>query len=356
MRDRHALGPPASPLPGIVPSGPTAGMTEPFGSAAYNGSLPPFMLGRSQFKAEIYSGFRYNTDANQAVDTLGSGQGGTTVASSGVRKQSDWSFITQASINHQYTFRGSSQLTWETNSFLSTQRFFRISPNYDLMVADANTGPRFSIAQFGQSKLSVRPFGSVTWVGYEGKTFSTIYGGGLQGELRGSRWWTSMTGLGRFGNYEDSAFRPGIGPYTGPEWQFNLSTTILLGAATQITAAISWYQAASRSSNFSRQGPTGSFSLAKNFLIAQRVAELTASGFIQKLNYGGPPPPIQSPVHREDTQWITDLSIAIPILRAARSPALQSAKAVLEYQYLRNNSNYFAFVDHAVTIGVKITL
>jgi hypothetical protein len=338
------------------PTAPQADSPVPSGSAAYTGPLPSYLLGQSQFRAEIFTGFRYDSDANQAIDTLLPGQVSTTVTSSSLRKQPDWSFVTEASINHQYSFQHLHNTIWETNADVSEQRFFSISPNYNLTLAQADTGPRVAIAQIGPATLSLRPFGSFVWIGYEGNTFSTLYGGGLSADLHTARWSSSLSGIGRFGNYVDSTFRPLTRSYTGPEWLLSLSTTFVIAASTQLTAAFSWYQASSRSMDLDRHGPAASIVASKTFPLLHHTADLALKGSVQPLHYDGPPLQVQSTTNRNDTQWVADASLGIALFSAASRSLLHGTRLVFEYQYLRNASNYFPFVDHSFTVGLKLTL
>ena len=210
---------------------------EPSGSAAYSGWVPSYLRGQSQFSAELFAGVRYDTDANQAANTLVPGQTTPSITSSTFQKQADWSFVNKVGINHQFMPWGWHGVVWETNADVSDQRFFHISANYDLTIAEADTGPRFSIGQVGQGRISVRPFASFVWTGYAEDTFSSLYGGGLSAEVRSPRWSASLVGIGRFGNYEDSSFRPMTWPYTGPEWLLSVSTTLVINSATSLATS-----------------------------------------------------------------------------------------------------------------------
>ena len=87
-----------------------------------------------------------------------------------------------------------------------------------------------------------------------------------------------------------------------------------------------------------------------------RPTDLVIRGSVQRLLYGGPAPQTQSTVARDDTQWIADVVFTVPIFQGPTTTGFHSTKAVVEYQYLNNRSNYFPFIDHSLTVGIKISL
>jgi hypothetical protein len=340
----------------VVPLSSVTGVPQPEESAAYKSSLLLDLHGRAQFNAELFAGLRYDTNANEAANTLAPGQAAPVAIPSALQSQADGSAVTKASVSHQYAFLGWPKTVWETNADISDQRFFQISPNYDLTIAQANTGPRYYLGQLGQGKVSVRPFGSFVWTAYNDQTYSSLYGGGASMEYRMPRWWSNLAAIGWYGNYQNTAFRPQTQPYTGPEWLISLSTTYVINSTMNATAALWWYQADGRSADFSRHGPAVSLSVEKSFLLMRRTAQLVAFGSVQRLLYGGPPPQTQALSPREDTILTGDLSLGVPISPSAAVRALRAAKIVFEYQYLRDHSNYFPFIDNAVTIGFKLPM
>lgn len=318
----------------------------------------PSLGGNSQLSADIFTGFLYETDANQAAQALALGVNAGTpviVTPEMPRKQSDWSFVTRANLSHTYRFSGRQQQTWETNIGLSDQRFFHISHNYDLTQVEADTGPRFTVAKVGRSTISVRPFGSFAWIGYGERTYSSLYGGGLSAQVSAPQWGAALTGIGRFGNYEDSPFRPDTRPFTGPEFLLTASSRITVNPATEVSASLFWYQANGRTSAFSRQGPGASVSMVRKLTFLHRTAELAINGWVQQLNFGEPAPQNPPEARRRDTQWIGSSSLSIPLSPPGR-PILSSMRAVVEYQYFRNYSNVSPLVDHSFTVGIKAVL
>jgi hypothetical protein len=351
----NGAGPPAPAITVAIPATMTEGPA-PTGSAAYTGWRPSYLRGQSTFTAELFTGLRYDTDANQAAETSITGQIGQTITPSTLQEEAAWSFLTKLSLGHAYYFPHWANTVWETGVEASDQRFSHISHNYDLTTLQFTTGPRIPVGNIGAFSTSVRPFGSLAWIGYAESTFSSLYGGGLSVDFRTPRSSTSLTGVGRFGNYQDSTFRPLSRPYSGPEWLLSISSTILVATTTTLTASLSWYQASGRSDNFSRNGPAGSISVERNLLLMTRPTDLVIRGSVQRLLYGGPAPQTQSTVARDDTQWIADVVFTVPIFQVPAATGFQSTKAVVEYQYLNNRSNYFPFTDHSLTVGVKISL
>lgn len=332
----------------------------------------PSLGNRSQLTGDIFAGFRYDTDANQAAETFGPGQV-QIVTPKNLQKQADWSFSTRANLSHTYSFARKSQQTWETNISFYDQRFLHISHNYDLTQAQVDTGPRFAVAKIGRSTLSIRPLGSFAWIGYGEKTYASLYGGGLSANIGAPKWNATLTGVGRFGNYADSPVRPETSPFTspesqpsstgpgfqpsftGPEFQLSLSSSITINPATQISPSFSWYRANGRTGSSSRQGPGASITLFRDLTVLHRTAQLAISGSVQQLKFDEPDPATQPAVRRRDTEWTGSSSLSIPLVRAG-SPILRSIRAVFEYQFYRNASNVSPLEDHTVTIGVRAAM
>jgi tetratricopeptide (TPR) repeat protein len=309
---------------------------------------------RSLLQIDLFGGLRHDSDANQATSLAAVGVFspifGPVLVQPAVKAQPDWSSVITGQVSHRYDLGLQSEGTWESNLSLFDQRFFHISHNYDLTAVQADTGPRFGVGSIGDAAISIRPFGSLAWLGYGGATYATLYGGGLSGELRTPTWQASLTGVGRFGNYLDSSFRPLTRPYTGPEWSMLLSGGYTLDTTAYLNASISWYQADARVDQFSRQGPGAYLSFNKSFVVVDRSVEILVNGSVQRLRYGGPDPLIDPLATQVSTQWQAGTSVTVPIVRGLA--------AVAQYSYYRNNSNYniYQFYDNAFTLGLRIGL
>jgi hypothetical protein len=309
---------------------------------------------RSLLQIDLFGGLRHDSDANQATSLTNVGVFspifGPVLVQPAVKAEPDWSSVINGQLAHRYDLGLQTEGTWESNLSLFDQRFFHISHNYDLTVIQADSGPRFGIGRIGDAAASIRPFSSLAWIGYGDATYATLYGGGLSGELRAPTWQAALTGIGRFGNYQDTAFRPQTRPYTGPEWSLSLSGAYTFDATTYLNASIAWYQASARLAEFSRQGPGAYLSFTKSFVMLDRVVELVVNGNVQRLRYGGPNPQIDPFSTQVGTQWQVGTSITVPIIRGLA--------AVAQYSYYRNNTNYsiYQFDDNAFTFGLRIGL
>jgi hypothetical protein len=217
-------------------------------------------------------------------------------------------------------------------------------------LAQVDTGPRIGIGHIGAATASVRPFGSLGWVGYGDSTYATLYGGGVSGELRTAAWQAQFTALGRFGNYVDTSFRPQTRPYTGPEWTLTASAAYVIDPTMNVNLGLVWYQATGQTADFSREGPGVSLSLAKSIFVIDRPIDLVLHGNLQRLRYGGPNPQIDPFSSRVDTQWEGGLSATMALTA--------SIGAVAQYTYYRNVSSYsiFQFDNHAFTLGLRMVM
>jgi hypothetical protein len=311
----------------------------------------------------ISTEFRYDTDANQAAETSTLRPLGA-VTPLTPKKQADWSFVTKAELKHTYS-SSHPQLIWETNATFSDQRFFHISRNYDFTSVLVDTGPHVAVTEFGKFAVSVRPYTSASWLGYGQYTYATFYGGGLSTRFQAPKWKIDLGGIGRYGNYHDSVFRPNTGDLTGPNFRLFVSSYITINAATSLSGSLEWYRAIGRTRDLNNQGPAANISVTRNITILQRIVQLDIDGSVQQFNFGEPAPDdpsvIQrrpadpSAVRRRDTQWAWGSSLSIPLLPPGHR-ILSSIRAMVGYQYIHNVSNAFPFNNQGFIVGVKTAL
>ena len=314
---------------------------------------------RSVVRISLFTGLRHDSDATQATSLEGvsvfSPVLGTSVTvAPGIRSQSDWSAVLNASISHTYDLGLQTPASWETNASLYGQRFFSIARNYDLLVGQADTGPRIGWGEVAGAQISVRPYVTATWLGFRANTYAWLYGGGLQAQARTDRWNASVTAQGRFGDYEDSTFRPLSRPYTGPEYSVTVAGQYALTSTLTLAASATYYDASGRLDAFSRRGPGATISATRSLplplpfpALQERPAELSVRAGMQRLDYGGPLAFIDPTRTRRDTQVEAGITLNVPTWKRLDT--------VLQYSYFRNDSSYnvYAFDDHSFTIGVR---
>ena len=308
----------------------------------------------SLLQFSLFGGFRHDTDANQAtsfgtVSAFAPGIGIVPITP-GVRAQPSWSSVITGQFYHRYDLGLQTEGAWETSGNIYDQRFFSVSHWYDLTALQVDTGPRFGVGKIGDFTVTVRPYISVAWLVYGMQTYASFYGGGVATEMRANRLTIALSGQGRYGNYNNSSFRPVSRPYTGPEFSFSGVATYVLTTKTTLSANISFYDASGQLERFSRQGPGAGVAVTQEISLFNRPIELAARAAIQFLQYGAPDPLIDPVKRRSDTLIDAGLSVTAPIARMAA--------VVLQYGYFRNNSSYriYTFDNHAVTIGVKVRL
>lgn len=312
---------------------------------------------RSTLAVNLFAGARYDSNANEAT-----GLGTVPVfipvlqdvarVPTPIRGRSDWSAVLGGSAIHRQDLGLQREGTWETSAAVFEQRFARIPRVYDLSIVSLETGPRVGVAEFGASTLALRPFASLSWIGYGGETFAWLYGGGLTAELRmPSRWTAQLTALGRFGNYENSGFRPRAREYTGSEWSVGGSLAYQIKGAITVAGSLAYYDAGARQEYFARRGLIAGLA-AQSRVPVGRAYEVgvAARAGVRPVRYGAPDPFIDPSRRRRDTRWVAGMSLIFPL---ATSVAL-----TLDYDWYDQRSNYdfYRYDNHAVTLGVRVSL
>jgi hypothetical protein len=217
-----------------------------------------------------------------------------------------------------------------------------------LSVLQFDTGPRIGVGEIGEIPVSVRPFFSTDYLAYGAYTYAVLYGGGLSSQIRPSSDLTvDLTGPGRFGNYQNSSFRPLTRQYTGPESSVILSASYALTPAVTAQAQIFYYGADARFNYFSRSGPGGSVSVAAEMAAAGYPLAIVGRLGLRQLKYGGPDPFLNPLKTRNDTIFEAGLSLIVPIY--------DRLKGVVQYAFYQQYSTYqlYSYNDHAVSFGLR---
>ncbi len=316
---------------------------------------------RSLLDVTLFAGTRYDTNANEAtalgtVGVFSPFAGSIVDITPDVRGRSDWSAVFSGQLAHRQDLGLQREGTWETNLAAFEQRFARIARVYDLSVLSLDTGPRIGVAEFGSggnvAQLALRPYFSATWIGYGGETYSWLYGGGLTAELRlPPRWTAELSLLGRFGNYENTDFRPRARDYTGREGNLVGAATYAVSAGTRVTAALSYTAAGARQSYYDREGYGAALSFQTLMPVtASYEVGLSARAGVRRLSFNGPDPQINPDRRRRDTRWSTGVSLILPVAG--------SVAVMLEYDWYDQTSTYgfYRYNNHAVTFGVRVAL
>ncbi len=306
----------------------------------------------SKLEASVFTGLRYDSDANQATSlpTIGvfSPLVGNVQVPTPVRASSDWSSVVTLQLSHSYDLGLQRDGAWETNLSGFDQRFFHINHRYDLEAVTADTGPRIGFGPTDSIALSARPFATVTWLGYGDQTFAWLYGGGATLQARiGRRWGFNLTGTTRFGSYQNSDFRGAAELYTGVESSVAGTITYAVTSSTRAVLAISYYHANAHADFDARSGPGASVALVTEQTIGTRPVALSVHAGIQGISYRAADPLFGLPDRRRDPVTDAGLAAAVPIIA--------HLKAVAEYDFTKDNSNYpaYRFSDHSITFGLR---
>jgi hypothetical protein len=157
-----------------------------------------------------------------------------------------------------------------------------------------------------------------------------------------------LTGIGRFGNYQNSPFRPLSRQYTGPEWSIAVNTTYALNSSISVAAELFYYEAGAQQTYYNRSGPGGSISLFAETAIAGYPIGVAARTGLRRLLYGGPDPFLNPTQVRDDVIFESSVSLVAPIYH--------HLNAVAQYAYYKANSTYqlYTYADHSVSVGLRL--
>jgi hypothetical protein len=312
---------------------------------------------RSLFQAQIFTGFRHDSNANaattQSTVNVFSPIFGTLPVTPSIRGQPDWSFAGNGAMTHLYDLGLQTEASWETNASVSGQLFFTIPRYYDLLVMQLDTGPRFGLGRIGEAALYIRPFFTTTWLAFDGATYALLYGGGVSAQARAPRWSVTIAGQGQAGDYQDSSFRPMTRPYTGAEGRITLSGQYKPLPGTTLALTVVYYKAGCQIDAYCRAGPGLTASGTQTLSLFGEALEVGAHAGVQRLQYGGANAAID-PFHtRTDALVDAGLYVAIPI--ALGVPKVRQVSLVAQYGYLWNSSTYqiYQYTDHVFTLGLR---
>jgi hypothetical protein len=336
-------------------------------------SLPPHLRPRAELLATraeraasssaldvtLFAGLRYDTNANEAT-TLGTvpifvpAIQDIALVPAPNRGRSDWSGVFGLRAAHRQDLGLQREGAWETNASVFAQYFARIPRAYDLSIATVDTGPRIGVVEFGDgaAALALRPFATLSWIGYGGATYGLLYGGGLTAELRlPDRWTAEATLLGRFGNYENSSFRPTARGYTGAEWSVTGALTRAVGQATRLSAFATYIEADARESYFSRQGVLLGLAAQTAVMVTESYeVGLAARGGWRRLQFDSPDPFLDPTRSRRDTRWEAGASVILPVTT--------TIAVAVDYEWFDQRSTYavYRYDNHAVMVALRINL
>ncbi len=313
---------------------------------------------RSVLEVNLYAGARHDSNANEAT-SLGSvpifapGFGGFVDVQNPNTGESDWSMVLGGSVAHRYDLGLQREGSWETNAGFFDQRFATIPRQYDLSIFSIDTGPRIGIADVGSDgTLALRPFFSAGWVGYGGDTYTWLYGGGLTTELRLPPDWTvELTWLGRFGNYQNSQYRPTARDYTGFENSVLAALRYSPTPAMRFSAIAAWYDASARQGYLERESLGGRLVAEMSLpLTATYTIGAAARAGVRRVQYDEPDPFLDPTRSRRDTRWEAGASVILPVTGPV--------SVVVEYDYYDQRSNYsiYRYDNHSISVAVRLSL
>ncbi|WP_160939390.1 surface lipoprotein assembly modifier [Teichococcus coralli] len=312
---------------------------------------------RSTLDVRLNAGLRYDSNANEAtalrsVPVFVPVLQDVAAVPTAVRGRSDWSLVLGASAEHRYDLGLQRNGSWDTNAALYEQRFARIPRGYDLSIATLDTGPRFDVADGDSARLTLRPFVTASWIGYGGETYTWLYGGGLTAQLALARNWSvELTWLGRFGNYENSNFRPRAREITGAEQIMTAGLFYALSSQTRMSAAVSYTDADAREPWWARSGLGAALAVSSVLPISTSLEVGTSARLgVRRLRFDAPDPFIDPTQSRRDTRWEAGASLQLPVA--------PSVMLTLDYEWYEQNSNYgfYEYGNHAVMLGVRVLL
>ena len=308
---------------------------------------------RSLLTGSLFLGPRWDSDATQAtaaatVSAFSPALGAAVMIPNPVRAQSSWSGVFNGVLSHRYDLGLQREGTWETNLSGFGQYFTSINSNYNLSIAQFDTGPRVGVGEIQETPITIRPFYYTNYLAYSTSTYATLYGGGVSAQaIPLPKLNLQLTGSGGFGNYLNSTFRPTARDYTGPEWSITATANYAVTPEILAGAQVFYYGANAQQDFFARSGPGGSVSAGMQTAIVGYPVELAGRLGLRRLAYGAPDPFVNPFQTRIDTIFDAGLSLTVPIHNGV--------KGVLQYAFYRDSSTYpfYTYNDNAVSFGLR---
>jgi hypothetical protein len=115
-----------------------------------------------------------------------------------------------------------------------------------------------------------------------------------------------------------------------------------------LTGAVFYYDSDARQQFFARKGPGAYVSGATEFSVYGYTMGLSARAGARHLSYSAPDPFLNPTESQKD--WIIEAGLSLVF------PITTRIAAVLQYGYIRENSNYpiYQFSDNSVTVGLRL--
>jgi hypothetical protein len=339
-----------------------------FDSAVAGDNVPPEVRTRvAQFNAEIEKrqsrhkvsgsvlfGARFQTNA-----TSGYGNtlvpipaiAGTDPVDIGSGRRNDWNLFTAASANHSYDLGGQAGDTIETGmTFYGTRQNHIHSLNTALV--EVNSGPRFSLKDYGIEDASLRPYVLGSLVTLKDNRYLHSFGGGLQFQkpLASDLLWT-LGYEARTKNYRTDSTRRTVRLQNGQEHGVTTGLVYLFTALDSFSfgAGVSSDLARSGQKRVARHNVSVGYT-RKQLPPAMLGSEpwtlgLTMGRYIS--TYRSPDDTIDSNTRRGDFEWRYSTLLGIPLTDTL------SFVAVAQRQTVSSSYQINKYRNDSLTLGVS---
>ncbi|WP_431267334.1 hypothetical protein [Dankookia sp. P2] len=157
-----------------------------------------------------------------------------------------------------------------------------------------------------------------------------------------------LLAVGRYGDYQNSGFRPLVADYSGAEWTASLAARYVPWPGLLVEGSVYYYGADARADYYARSGPGALLAVSKDLRVGDYRFGATLRGGLRHLSYNAPDPFIDPTRTRSDTFFNAGAVVTLPLSR--------DVSAIVQYNYLRNRSDYavYSFTDHSVTAGLRL--
>ena len=273
---------------------------------------------RSRFVGEVFSGVRYQSNANLGPPTSSVSLFGQTAnLNQAAVGTADWGVVASGYVRHIYDLGTQDRGQLETQLTGYANRQFQVS-QANVSLLDLTSGPRFQAFQGIFEDVSIKPMGLLGFIWVNDVPYYGSYGSAVEvGSLLSNRLRNTTYVSYRRLLYQDSWYLPANNVYTGNEYsanttfQFALTDIVAIFANTNIQRFMA--------DNFAQYsyllGGVGGgmqFRFPDPLFKSQLPWTISLSANVQWWGYDQPDPIIDPNIVRQQNDTILNVTLAVP--------------------------------------------
>jgi Tetratricopeptide repeat len=308
---------------------------------------------RSRFVGEVFSGVRYQSNANLGPPTSSVRLFGQTanLNQAGVGT-ADWGVVGSGYVRHIYDLGTQDRGALETQLTGYANRQFQIS-QANVSILDLTSGPRFQAFQGIFEDVSIKPLMSLGYIWVNDAPYYGSYGSGVEfGALLSDKLRNTSNVVYRRLMYQDSWYLPFNSQYTGNEYSANTTFQYALTEVVSIFANGNLQRYMTDNSpqfSYMLLGAGGGmqFRFADPLFKSQLPWSIALSANLQWWNYDQPDPIIDPSASRQQSDVILNITLSVPF--DERTTMVVSGGRFVRSSNIPN----YDFVNNSFLMGVS---